>query len=143
MRPNLPFLSAATNAKAWWSAEVEEVVSERSKAFVAAHGSDEDRQAYICASRQASSVIIKAKAEAWQATCSYLSPKSNPKSVYSRLRFVAGSSFFSLDCPNCSFPRKWVSVFIDYVRSHFFVSQSKALRSRVRGYLQLLLSHVS
>ena len=32
----------------------------------------------------------KSKAEAWQATCSSLSRKSNPKSVYSLLRSVAG-----------------------------------------------------
>ena len=50
--------------KAWWSPEVEEAVSERRKAFAAAHRSDEDRQAYISASRRASSVIAKAKAEA-------------------------------------------------------------------------------
>ena len=49
--------------KAWWSAEVEKVVSERRKAFAAAYKSDEDRQAYISASRRASSVIAKAKAE--------------------------------------------------------------------------------
>ena len=47
---------------------MEEAVSERRKAFATAHRSDEDRQAYISASRRASSVIAKAKAEAWQAT---------------------------------------------------------------------------
>ena len=56
---------------------MEEAVSERRKAFTAAHRSDEDRQAYISASQRASSVISKAKAEVWQATCSSLSPKSN------------------------------------------------------------------
>ena len=50
--------------KACWSAEVDGAVSERRKAFAAAHGSDEDRQAYISASRRASSVIAKAKGEA-------------------------------------------------------------------------------
>ena len=67
--------------KAWWSAKAEEAVSERRKAFPAAHRNDKDRHAHISASRRASSVI--AKTEAWQATCSSLSPKSNPKSVYS------------------------------------------------------------
>ena len=62
---------------------MEEAVSERHKAFAAAHRSDEDRQAYISAPRRASSVNAKAKAEAWQTTCSSLSPKSNPKTVYS------------------------------------------------------------
>ena len=36
--------------KAWWSAEVESVVSERCKAFAFAHRSDEDHQAYISSS---------------------------------------------------------------------------------------------
>ena len=72
---------------------MEGAVSEKHKVFVAAHRSDEDRQVYICASRRASSVSAKAKAEAWQATCPSLSPKSNAKSVHSLLRSVAGSSF--------------------------------------------------
>ena len=84
---------------------MEEAVSERRKAFASAHRSDEDRQAYISASRRASSVIAKAKAEAWQKTCSSLSPKSNPKSVHSLLRSIAGSpssSSSSPNFPNCS-----------------------------------------
>ena len=55
---------------------MEEALSERRKVSTATHGSDENRQAYISASRPASSVIATAKAEAWQATCSSLSPKS-------------------------------------------------------------------
>ena len=51
--------------KAWWSAKVEGAVSKRRKAFAAAHRRDEDCEAYISASRRASSVIAKAKAEAW------------------------------------------------------------------------------
>ena len=114
---------------------MEQAVSERRKAFAAAHRSDEDRQAYISASRRAASVIAKAKAEAWQTTCSSLSPKSNPKSVYSFLRSIAGSPSSSPNSPNCSFPRKSASVYAAYLRSHFSVSQPKTLRSRARGYL--------
>ena len=115
-----------------------EAVSERRKAFAAAHRSDEDRQAYISASRRASSVIAKAKAEAWQTTCSSLSPRSNPKSVHSLLCSIAGSpssSSSSLNFPNCSSPRESASVYAAYLRSHFSVSQPKTLRSRARGYL--------
>ena len=139
MRPNLPFLSAASNA--WWSAEVESAVSERCKSFASAHRSDEDRQAYIYASRCASSVIAKAKAEAWQTTCSSLSLKSNPKSVYSLLRSIAGSpssSSSSPNFPNSSSPRKSASVIAAYLRSHFSVSQPKAMRSSARGHLSEL-----
>ena len=116
---------------------MEGAVSERRKAFAAAHRSNEDRQTYISASRRASSVIAKAKAEAWQTTCSSLSPKSNPKSVHSLLRSIAGSpssSSSSPDFPNCSSPRESASVCAAYLRSHFSVSQPNALRSRARGY---------
>ena len=127
--------------KAWWSAQVESAVSERRKAFAAAHRSDEDRQAYISASRRASSVIATAKAEAWQTTCSSLSPKSNPKSVHSLLRSIASSSSSSSSSPNfpnCSSSRDLASVYAAYMRSHFSFSQPKTLRSRARGYLSEL-----
>ena len=119
---------------------MEEAVTERRKAFAAAHRSDEDRQAYISASRRASSVIAKAEAEAWQTTCASLSPKSNPKSVHSHLRSIAGSpssSSSSPNFPNCS-PRESASVYAAYLQSHFSVSQPKALHSRVKGYLSEL-----
>ena len=114
---------------------MEGAVSERCKAFAAAHRSDEDRQAYISASQHALSVIAKAKAEAWQNTCSSLSPKSNPKSVYSLLCSVAGSPSSSPNFPSCSFCRESALAYAAYLRSHFSLSQPKALRSRARGYL--------
>ena len=79
----IPFGHIKRHPKAWWSSEVEEAVSERPKTFSAAHRSDEDRQAYISASRRTSSVITKAEAESWQAICSSFLPKSNSKSLYS------------------------------------------------------------
>ena len=108
------------------------MVSERRKAFAAAHRCDEYRQAYISTSRRDSSVITKA--EAWQTTCSSLSPKS----VHSLLRSIAGSPSSSLNSPDCSSPRKSASVYAAYLRCHFSVSQPKALRSRARGYLSEL-----
>ena len=121
---------------------MESAVSERRKAFAAAHRSDKDRQAYISASQRASSVIAKAKAEAWQTTCSSLSPRPNPKSVHFLLRSIAGSpssSSSSPNFPNCFSPNELASVYAAYLRSHFSVSQPKALRSRARGYLTELL----
>ena len=140
-KSSIPFGRIKRPPKAWWSAEVEEAVSERCKAFAAAYRSDEDRQAYITASRRASSVIAKAKTEAWQTTCSSISPRSNPKSVHSLLRSIAGSSSSSSSSPNfpnCSSPRESASVYATYLRSHFSISQPKALRSRARGYLSKL-----
>ena len=137
-KSSIPFGRIKRPPKACWSAEVEQAVSEKRKAFAAAHRSDEDRQAYISASRRASSVIAKAKAEAWQTTCTSLSLKSNPKSVHSLLRSIAGSpssSSSSPNFPNCSSPRKSASVYAAYLRLHFSISQPKALRSRARGYL--------
>ena len=114
---SIPFGRIKRPPKAWWSAEVEQAVSER-------------RKAYISASRRASSVIAKAKTEAWQTTCSSLSPKSNPKSVHSLLRSIAGSpsssSSPSPNFPNCSSPRESASVYTNYLRSHFSVSQPEA-----------------
>ena len=134
-KSSIPFGRIKRPHKAWWSAEVEQAVSERRKAFATAHRSDKDRQAYISASRRASSVIAKAKAEAWQTTCSFLSPKFNPKSVHSLLCSIAGSPSSSPNFPNCSSPRESATAYAAYLRSHFSVSQPKALRSRVRGYL--------
>ena len=74
-------------------------------------------------------------------TCSSLSPRSNPKSVHSLLRSIAGSSSSSSSSPNfpnCSSPRESASVYAAYLRSHFSISQPKTLRSRVRGYLSEL-----
>ena len=124
-KSSIPFGRIKRPPKAWWSAEVESAVSERRKNFAAAHRSDEDRQAYIFASRRASSVIAKAKAEAWQTTCSSLSPKCNPKSVHFLLRSIAGpssSSSSSSNFPNRSSPRESASVYAAYLRSHFSVS---------------------
>ena len=138
---SIPFHRIKRPPKAWWSAEMEEAVSERRKAFAAAHRSDEDRQAYISVSRRASSVIAKAKTEAWQTTCSSFSPRSNPKSVHYLLCSIVGSpssSSSSPNFPNCSSPRESASVYAAYLRSHFSVSQPKALRSRARGYLSEL-----
>ena len=140
-KSSIPFGRIKRPPKAWWSPEAKEAVSERCKAFAVAHRSDENRYAYISASRHASSVITKAKTEAWQTTCSSLSPKSNPKSVHSLLCSIAGSpssSSSSPNFPNCSSPRESASVYAAYLRSHFSVSQPKALRSRARGYLTKL-----
>ena len=137
-KSSIPFGRIKRPPKAWWSPEVEEAISERRKAFAATHRSDEDRQAYISASRRASSVIAKAKAQAWQTTCSSLSPKSNPKSVHSLRCSIAGSSSSSSSSPNCSSPRESALVYAAYLRSHFSISQPKPLHSRARGHLSEL-----
>ena len=134
---SIPFGRIKRHPKAWWSAEVEGAAGKTRKVFAAANRSVENRQAYISASRRASSVVANAKAEAWKTTCSSLSPKSNPKNVHSLLRSIAGSPSSSPNFPNCS-PRKLALVYAAYLRSHFSVSQPKTLHSRARGYLSEL-----
>ena len=135
-KSSIPVGRIKGHSKACWSAEVEGVVRERRKVFAAAYRS-EDCQAYISALQRASSVIAKAKAEAWQTTCSSLSHKSNPKFVYSLLRSIAGfpsSSSSSPNFPNWSSPRESASVYAAYLRSHFSVSQPKSMRNKAIGY---------
>ena len=58
--------------------------------------------------------------------------------MHSLLRSIAGSPSSSSSSPNFlnySSPRESASVYAAYLRSHFSVSQPKALRSRPRGYL--------
>ena len=49
-KSSIPFSRIKRHPKAWWSAEVETAISERHKAFAAAHRNDEDCQAYISTS---------------------------------------------------------------------------------------------
>ena len=64
------------------------------------------------------------------------------KSFYSILCSVAGSASFSSSSspyfPYCFPPSHRTLVFANYLRSHFFVSQPKPLRCRVRRYLSEL-----
>ena len=136
-KSSIPFGRIKCHPKAWWSAEVEEAVGERRKTFATAHRSDEDRQAYISASQRASSVI--AKAEAWQTTCTSLSPTS----VHSLLRSIAGSPSSSSSSPNCSSPRESASVYAAYLRSHFSVSQPRGYLTELRRATCSVESHLS
>ena len=88
-KSSIPFGRYKYHPKAWWSAEVEEAVSERRKTFAATHRSDEDCQAYIFASHHALSVIAKAKAK--QRHDRRLALLFHPKSVHSLLRSITGS----------------------------------------------------
>ena len=141
VKSSVPFGRIKRHSKAWWSTEVEEADSEIPNAFAAAHRSNENRQAYFFASRRASSVIAKAKAETWQATCFFLSPKSSPISVYSTLCSVANSSTLSSSSPKfliCSTLWDLALVLADNLRSYSSVSQTKTLRNKARGYLSEL-----
>ena len=61
-KSSIPFGRIKPQPNAWWSAEVEEAVSERRKAFPSIYRSNDVRQALISSFRHASSVIAKAEA---------------------------------------------------------------------------------
>ena len=143
MRPNLPFLLAASNAilkpggllkwKKW-------LVKDARLSLLLIEVMKIARLTSLLPDVLHLS-LPKPRLMAWQTTCSSLSPTSNPKSVYSLRRSVAGISslsFSSPNFPNGSSPRESASVFADYLRFHFSVSQPKALRSGARGYLSEL-----
>ena len=52
--------------------------------------------------------------------------------------YTPSLSSSSPNFPNCSSPRESASVYAACLKSHFFVSQPKALHSRARGYLSEL-----
>ena len=63
---------------------------EQRRARSEAHRFEAHRLRYIDASRRASSVISKAKSATWQATCSNLSPRSDPRVVFRLLNAISG-----------------------------------------------------
>ena len=81
-KASIPFGHLGRSPKAWWSEESEYAVRERRRARSEAHQSEAHRLRYIDASRRASSVISRAKSATWQATCSNLSPRSDPRAVF-------------------------------------------------------------
>ena len=141
MRPNLPFLSAASNALLKPGGLLKRKVRLVKDARLLVQLTEVIKIARLTSpplDALLQSIIAKAKAKAWQTTCSSLLPKSNPKYVHSLLRSIAGSSSSSSSSPNfpnCSSPRESASVYAAYLKSDFFVSHPKALRSRARGYL--------
>ena len=70
-----------------------------------------------------------------------LSPESDPKLVYSLLCSIANSSSSSSsfpNFPNCSSPSELASIYANYSRNHFSVSQPKVFCNKARGCLSEL-----
>ena len=87
--------------------------------------SNEECQAYISACQHASSLMAKDKAQ-YETRSSLLN-----QSILSSAPLLVWLPNFS----NCSSSREMVSVYANYLRSHFSFSQPKALHSRVTVYL--------
>ena len=95
-----------------------------------AHRSESHRLRYIDASRRASSVISRAKSATWQATCSNLSPRSDPRAVFRLLNAISGKKNTSQDSsfPDCTCPLDTANHFAFYLRSR--LSQATPCSSR-------------
>ena len=88
-KASIPFGRIGRSPKAWWSQEPESAERERRRARFEAHRSEAHRLRYIDASRRASSVIFRAKSATWQAICSNLSPRSDPRAVLRLLNAIS------------------------------------------------------
>ena len=89
-KASIPFGHLGRSPKAWWSQEAKPAVREQRRPRFVAHRSESHRLRYIDASRRASSVISGAKSATWQATCSNLSPRSDPRAVFRLLNAILG-----------------------------------------------------
>ena len=81
------------------------------------------------------------KAKTWQATCSSLSPKSNPKSVYSLLRwlFFLAAYLSHLLCVSKFFERIILTSLLFFLESNFILSPRQAGFRQGRSTLDQIL----
>ena len=129
-KASIPFGRLGRPPKAWWSQEAESAVRERRSARSVAHRSESHRLRYMGASRGASSVISRARSAAWQAACSGLSPRSDPRAVFRLLNAISGkkSASHGPSFPDCTSPLDTANHYASYLRSH--LSQATPRSSR-------------
>ena len=95
---------------------------------------------YIDASRRASSVISRAKSATWQATCSNLTPRSDPRAVFRLLNAISGKKNTSQDpsFPDCSSPLDTANQYASYLRSHLSQATPRSSRRAERQFMNEL-----
>ena len=105
-----------------------------------AHRSESHRLRYIDASRRASSVISRAKSATWQATCSNLSPCSDPRAVFRLLNAISGKKNTSQDSsfPDCTCPLDTANHFASYLRSRLSQATPRSSRRAERQFMNEL-----
>ena len=105
-----------------------------------AHRSELHRLRYIDASRRASSVISRAKSATWQATCSNLSPRSDPRAVFRLLNAISGKKNTSQDpsFPDCTSPLDTANHYASYLRSHLSQATPRSSRRAERQFMNEL-----
>ena len=139
-KTSIPFGRLGRSLKAWWSQEAKSAVRERRRARSVAHRSESHRLKYIDASRRASSVISRAKSATWQATCSSLSPRSDPRAVFRLLNAFSGKKNTSQDAsfPDCTSPLDTANHYASYLRSHLSQTTPRSLRRAERQFMNEL-----
>ena len=105
-----------------------------------AHRSESHRLRYIDASRRASSVIFRAKSATWQATCSNLSPRSDPRAVFRLLNAISGKKNTSQDpsFPDCTCPLDTANHYASYLRSHLSQATPRSSRRAEQQFMNEL-----
>ena len=102
-----------------------------------AHRFEAHRLSYIDASRRASSVISRAKSATWQATCSNLSPRSDPCAVFRLLNAISGKKNTSQDpsFPGCTSPLDTANHYASYLCSHLSQATPRTSRRAERQFM--------
>ena len=115
-------------------------MQERLRACNEAHRSEAHRFRYIDASRRASSVISRVKSTTWQATCSNLSPRSDPRAVFRLLNAISGKKNTSQDpsFSGCTSPLDTANHYASYLRSHLSQATPRTLRRAKRQFMNEL-----
>ena len=113
---------------------------EQRRARSKAHRSEPHRLRYIDASRRACSVIARAKSATWQATCSNLSPRSDPCAVFRLLNAISGKNITSQDpsFPGCSSPLDTANHYASYLRSNLSQATPRTSRRAERQFMNEL-----
>ena len=91
-------------------------------------------------SRRASSVISRAKSATWQATCSNLSSRSDPRAVFRLLNAISGKKNTSHDpsFPDCTSPLDTANHYASYLRSHLSQATPRSSRRAERQFMNEL-----
>ena len=127
---SIPFGHLGRSSEAWWSQEAESAVLEQQRARSEAHRSEAHRLRYIDASCRASLVISRAKSATWQATCSNLSPRSDPRAVFRLLNAISAKRtppktlLFPVAVPLMTLP-----ITIPLICDHIFLKQHPVPRA--------------
>ena len=102
--------------------------------------SEAHRLRYIDVSRRASSVISRAKSPTWQATCTNLFPRSDPRAVFRLLNAISGKKNSSQDpsFPGCSSPLDTANYYASYLRSHLSQATPRTSRRAERQFMNKL-----